>query len=828
MIEKLKLEIPVLLPQNGDCDACVQRLQETLRHHKGIDDVHVDRENHRARLCLHYDPNLISLPQVERLARDAGATIQQRYRHRVLRIANMDCADCALKLEKGVGRLDGVLHCAVNFTTSKMTVEYDVEKVDYPTIVERIRQLGYDVEEEEPVPQEATPGGLRGLIHFMSTRRRDTLTLISGLLVVAAFALETMGVTTLVSHSLYALAMITGGYYVARKGINGALINRELDINFLMTIAAIGAAAIGEWEEGALVVFLFSLGETLESYTMERARNAIRSLMELAPNEAVRLRPRVDCPDHMGQPLPDGGTYQGGPCPWCEPTEERVPVEELHIGDIILVRPGERIPMDGRVVRGTSAVNQAPITGESIPVEKKPGDDVFAGTINTQGALEIEVTRLAKDNTLNRIIHLVEEAQAQKAPSQRWVDRFARYYTPAVVTLAVLIATIPPIFLGQPFLEPATGGHGWLYRALALLIIACPCALVISTPVSIVSAISNAARNGVLIKGGVYLEAAGSLRVVAFDKTGTLTRGEPGVTDVIPNGEFTEEEVLALAAAVEARSEHPIARAVVAEADAREIRYAPVDAFQALTGRGAQGTLGEMAIYIGNRTLMDELNVTLPDTLQAHIRRLEEEGKTTMIVVTLTQASATVVGIVAVADTVRPEAREAIAGLRRAGIRRTVMLTGDNERTARAIAAQVGIDDVRANLLPDEKVQAVEELLEEHGQVAMVGDGINDAPALARATVGIAMGGAGTDQALETADVVLMADDLSKLPFVIHLSRRALGIIRQNIAFSLVVKAAFMGLAIPGLASLWMAVFADVGASLIVILNGMRLLRRRP
>lgn len=861
MIEKLKLEIPVLLPENGDCGDCVQRLQEALHLHKGIEEAHVDQSSDPPRLCLHYDPNLISLAEVERHAHQEGITIQQRYRHRELRLEGMDCVDCALKLEKGVARLDGVLHCAVDFAVAKMWVEYDVAKVDQTTIVGRIRKLGYHVaEEEQAVVSEAGPGGLRGLLGFMSSRRRDTMTLISGLLILLAFALETSGVSVLVTHALYTAAIATGGYYVARKGLAGVWINRELDINFLMTVAALGAMAIGAWEEGALVVFLFSLGETLESYTMDRARNAIRSLMELAPAEATVLRPRLDCEEHLGQPLRDSSIYETGPCPWCEADEERVPVAELAVGDVILVRPGERIPMDGRVIKGTSAVNQAPITGESIPVEKGSKDEVFAGTINGEGALEIQVTRLAEDNTLSRIIHMVEEAQAQKAPSQRWVDRFARYYTPTVVGLAVLTAIIPPLFFGQAFLEPTTGGHGWLYRALALLIIACPCALVISTPVSIVSAISNAARHGVLVKGGAYLEAAGGLRVVAFDKTGTLTRGEPSITDLIALDGRSEDEMLALAAAVESRSEHPLARAVVAAAEQRGIAFTPAQDFQALIGRGASASLDDTLVYIGNLTLFADAGVPIPKALRAQIARLEEEGKTTMVLATanackflsssheLPAESQDVRranpernrgvgevsgnewafwGIIAVADTVRPDVREAVAALKRLGIRHTVMLTGDNERTAAAIAAQAGVDEARANLLPEDKVEAVEKLLAEYGQVAMVGDGVNDAPALARATVGIAMGGAGTDQALETADIVLMADDLSKLPFAIGVSRRALGIVRQNVTLSLLVKVAFMGLAIPGLATLWMAVFADVGASLIVILNGMRLLKLR-
>ena len=829
MLEKIKLEIPVLLPQNGDCDACVQRLQEALLLHKGIEEAHVDRSFDPPRLCLHYDPNLISLAEVERHAREEGITIQQRYRHQEFRLEGMDCADCALKLEKGVSRLDGVLHCAVDFAGAKMRVEYDVEKTDQDAIVGRIRQLGYDVAEEKPPVSESAPGGLRGLLAFMSRRRRDILTLASGLLILLAFALGLAGAPALVSDGVYGLAIALGGYYVARKGLRGLTINRELDINFLMTIAALGAMAIGAWEEGALVVFLFSLGETLESYTLDRARNAIRSLMELAPAEATVLRPCVNCEEHIGETLPDGTVYQGGPCPWCEPHQEKVPVSELKVGDVILVRPGERIPMDGVVEEGSSAVNQASITGESIPVEKNPGDEVFAGSVNGQGALKIKVTRLAEDNTINRIVKMVEEAQAQKAPSQRWVDLFARYYTPAVVALAVLIATVPPLVFKQPFWEPATGGHGWLYRALALLIIACPCALVISTPVSIVSAISNAARNGVLVKGGVYLEATGRLRVMAFDKTGTLTIGEPRVTDVVPiESEEGSDGVLRLAAAVESFSEHPLAKAVVAAAEERGIHRVPAEGFRAIPGKGALARVDGRSVCVGNLSYFVEEGIPVPAEVHRHVARLEEEGKTTMVVaVDSADGRWDFLGVIAVADTLRPEARETIAALKRLGIRHTVMITGDNERTARAIAAQVGIDRALANLMPEDKVRAVEELLAEHGSVAMVGDGVNDAPALARATVGIAMGGAGTDQAIETADIVLMSDDLSRLPFAVRLSRRTLSVIRQNIGISLAVKALFMALALPGIANLWMAVFADVGASLIVILNGMLLFRVR-
>jgi Cd2+/Zn2+-exporting ATPase len=732
----------------------------------------------------------------------------------------MDCADCAVKLEKGVGRLAGVESCAVNFAASRMNLSYDAATVDRDAIVGRIRALGYDVaSDSRRLPTEQS-GGVAGLLSFLRGRRRDTMTLVAGLLTGLAFALDLFGFPSTVVHAGYGVAILAGGYFVAQKGVRGVWINHSLDINFLMSIAAVGAVAIGAWEEGALVMFLFSLGETLESYTMDRARNSIRSLMDLSPAEATLLSRGA------GEPGSWGAREQG----------ERVAVDDLLVGDVILVRPGERIPMDGRIVKGQSAVDQSPITGESIAVSKVPDDEVFAGTINQSGALEIAVTHRAADNTLSRLIQMVEEAQAQRAPTQRWVDAFARYYTPAVVALAVLMAAGPPLIFGQPFWEPVSGPHGWLYRALALLVIACPCALVISTPVSIVSAISSAARNGVLVKGGAYLEAAGALRVIAFDKTGTLTRGLPAVSQIqCADGCCADErvrsdgdvncgdcnDVLALAAAVESRSEHPLARAITQAAVAGGLSevYGVAEDVTALAGRGVRGRVNGKQVTVGSHQHFD---LTYPhrDFLCQQIDAAEANGQTTMLV----HDGDSIRGFIAVADQVRPSSVQAIARLREAGIERIIMLTGDNESTAQAIGAEVGVDEARANLLPEDKVNAVKALLDEYGQVAMVGDGVNDAPALAAATVGIAMGGAGTDQALETADIALMADDLRKLPFAIELSRRTRSIIRQNVALSLLIKAVFMALALPGLATLWMAVFADMGASLIVTLNGMRLM----
>jgi Cd2+/Zn2+-exporting ATPase len=511
----------------------------------------------------------------------------------------------------------------------------------------------------------------------------------------------------------------------------------------------------------------------------------------------------------------------------------QTPVEDLAIGELLLVRPGERIPMDGRVRQGRSAVNQAPITGESLPVDRGPGDQVFAGTINGAGALEVEVTSLAADNTVSRLIRLVEEAQAQKAPAQRWIDRFARVYTPVVVLLAACVAIVPPLFFGQPFLNTAET-TGWLYRSLTLLVIACPCALVIAIPVTIVSAISAAARHGVLIKGGVYLEALGRVRAIAFDKTGTLTVGRPALTRMLcvdhDSGAETNcpqcEDVLALAAAVERRSSHPLALAVVQAAEARllEGRYAAAEGVEAVLGRGVRGVVAGREMAISSHHYVHELDLLHSDAFCQQVRSTEFVGQTTLVL----HEDDAVRGYLAVADPLRSDAAEAIAALRASGIDHVVMLTGDNPAAARAIAAQAGIGDVRANLLPEDKLAAVDGLLAQYGDIAMVGDGINDAPALARATVGIAMGSAGSDQALETADVALMGDDLRLLPFAVRLSRRARAILMQNVALSLGIKAIFLILALGGAATLWMAVFADVGAALIVILNGMRLLRARP
>ena len=746
-------------------------------------------------------------------------------------ITGMDCADCARAIERGVARMDGVQSCSLNYTAAKLQVQGDAAR---EAIVARVRELGYDVGGgAAPAAAVETPpatGGPFGFIRFLLARRNTALALAGALLILPGLLFDELRLWPgapawlVISTSLAALA--AAGYPVARSAWRALRVNREVSINALMTVAAIGAVLIGATTEAGLVMVLFAVGEALEGYTMEHSRDAIRSLMQVAPREATMLQPCLDCREHLGK---DG--YTGGPCPFCAPEEHRVNVDTLRPGDAIVVKPGERIAMDGRVTVGVSSVNQAPVTGESTPVAKQAGDTVYAGSINGEGVLEVTVLSLAADNTVSRIIRMVEEAQEKRAPAQRFVDQFARYYTPAVVVIAALVAVVPPLVLGAPFLNPAPGEQGWLYRALELLVVACPCALVISTPVSIVSAISNAARRGVLIKGGAYLEALGRVKAIAFDKTGTLTEGRPNVVrlravDCLscerPDDACTNcGDLLALATAIERRSEHPLARAVVDTAERNGVsdKYPTADGVKALAGRGVSGSVNGHAVSIGSHAWFDS-TVPHDETYCKEIDGTSAQGQTPLLVSVDRQYR----GYITVADTVRETSRDAVAALKEAGVQTLVMLTGDNAAAARNIGGQVGVTDVQANLLPAQKVDAVRDLLKQYGTVAMVGDGINDAPALATASVGIAMGAGGTAQAMETADVVLMADDLARLPFAIRLSRAALAAIKTNIALSIGVKLVFLAIVLLGLGTLWMAVLADVGVSLVVTLNGMRLL----
>jgi Zn2+/Cd2+-exporting ATPase len=609
------------------------------------------------------------------------------------------------------------------------------------------------------------------------------------LLLIGWFSGQLNGEESTSSILAYGASMVVGGYRLFSTGLKN-LFRLDFDMKTLMTIAVIGAAFIGEWGEGATVVILFAISEALESYSMDKARQSIRSLMDIAPKEALVRRGNK---------------------------ELTVEVDDIQIGDIMIVKPGQKIAMDGIVIKGLSAVNQAAITGESVPVAKNVDGEVFAGTLNEEGLLEVKVTKHVDDTTIAKIIHLVEEAQAEKAPSQAFVDRFAKYYTPIIMLIALGVAVVPPLFFGGDW-------DKWIYQGLAALVVGCPCALVISTPVAIVTAIGNAARNGVLIKGGIHLEEMGAIKAIAFDKTGTLTYGVPVVTNYIPQPDTDSDELFTIIASLENGSQHPLASAIMKKAEQDHLPYKDltIEEFSSITSKGIKGKVNDKMYYVGSPNLFDEILINgVPSDLKATISELQNQGKTVMVAGTETE----ILGLLAVADEVRGNSKSVIQKLHSIGIQETIMLTGDNSGTANAIGNQVGVSNIKAELLPQDKLAFIKELRNKYDRVAMVGDGVNDAPALAASTVGIAMGGAGTDTALETADIALMADDLGKLPFTVKLSRKALAIIKQNITFSLGIKLVALLLVIPGWLTLWIAIFADMGATLIVTLNGLRLLR---
>jgi Zn2+/Cd2+-exporting ATPase len=693
---------------------------------------------------------------------------------------------------KSVEQIPGVVRADVNFASGIMVLEYDPASDPLDRAIAIVRSTGHELERLGGVA--AGTGESESASGWWSGHGHEAATVMAGVFIALAWLLGSAGSgwpeTT--SIAAYAAAILSGGWLVFRRAV-ASVRSRSLDMNVLMTVAVLGAAGIGEWAEGAAVVFLFSVGGMLESRSLARTRRSIRDLMDLSPPLARVLR---------------------------EQAETEVSVAEVVPGETMLVRPGERIALDGVVEAGSSAVDESPITGESVPVEKAEGETVFAGSLNTSGPLEVRVTAVAEDSTLARIVFLVEEAQASRAPSQQLVDRFSRYYTPAVVGLAVLLALVPPVaglLLGQEW-----GGFGeWFYRALVVLVVSCPCALVISTPVAIVSAITRATRDGVLVKGGIHLETAARIRAVAFDKTGTLTCGTPEVTDVFSLEGGEAARMLGVAAMLESHSNHPLARAVVRAAGPGNGR-AEVTGYEDVPGGGVRGTVGGVDCAIGSPAFIASEGVAAGE-FETVVRRLEEDGRTVLVLMEDGRAT----GVIGVADQMRPEASQAVAELLEGAVNHAVMLTGDNERTAAAVASHAGVPEHRARLLPHGKVDAVKELRRRYGSVAMVGDGINDAPALAASDLGIAMGAAGSDTALETADVALMSDDLTQLPRFFRLGRRTVAIIRQNVAVSVLVKFAVLGLAMTGTATLWMAVFADTGVSLLVTLNGMRLLSRR-
>ena len=777
---KRAIELCVLLPEEAAaCNACVERLRATFVATRGITGAHVRAEpGHAPMLCLHYDPAVIALAQLERDAKAAGSQLAREFGHVVLPLRAVDGEDAAWKIERSLAAIAGVYAAAVSLPAERARVEYDPARTSPSAIAEVVRGLGF-----------APPARADEIAATWYTRHKELAwSLMAAALLAAAWSGDKwLGLPAAAALALYGGAYVLGGRDIAVHTVNAVRKGRfTLDIDVLMLIAAAGAAALGAWAEGAFLLALFSFAHALEHLALDRARGAIRALAELAPPRARVLR---------------GGA------------EVEVPVAEVAVGEVVVVRPAERMAVDGRIRTGCSAVNQAPITGESVPVAKAPGDEVFAGTVNGDGALEVEATRAAGDRTLDRVVKLVEEAQTQKAPTQQFADRFEQVFVPAVLVLVGLVIVVPPL-------------AGWLdwgasfYRGMALLVASSPCALALGTPSAVLAGIAQAARNGVLVKGGAHLECMGAVQAIAFDKTGTLTVGEPEVTDLVPAPGETAEELLRVAAAVERRSQHPLAEAVVRRAKADRLVLPEAGDLESITARGVRADVGGVPVEIGSLRLWDERAILVPEDVRSAVADVQGRGRSTMVV----RHGDRWLGVLGVADRPRPGVREVLARLRALGVAPLVMLTGDNRGVGEAIGREVGVDDVAADLLPEDKVAAIKRLREAHGAVMMVGDGVNDAPALAQSTVGIAMGGAGTGVALETADVALMGDDLRTLPFAVGLSRQAARIIKQNLAISMTVIALLVVATLLGWAGIGTAVLLHEGSTMVVVANSLRLL----
>lgn len=808
MTEKsVEIALPLLLPDIEDeRDACLEKLQNALQAHKGILTTHLHSDHDPVDLCIHYDPNLISLAVVYRLARQAGYELSNGHIHETIPFTGMDSADAADGLARDLEDLPGMLHASVSYAAGLIFVAYDSERLKRKAIEKAMRRYGartvtaaeehehvhkHDHEHEHEHEHDHGHGSAPTFLpHWVQEQWTMILVALAGVFLAVGFVGERfLGFSAGLALIFYLLAYLSGGYDVATHALP-SLLRGRFDTDVLMLAAAIGAAILGEWTEGAFLLFLFSLGHAGEHYALDRARQAVNALGQLMPRTAqVRRGDRI--------------------------VEESV--EQIQLQDMVVVRPGDRVPVDGIVRQGASAVDQSPITGESMPVSKAAGDEVFAGTINQEASLEVEVTHLAKDTTLSRVMQMVAEAQSQQSPTQAFTQRFTRIFVPAVLILVVLVAVVPPLV-------------GWLsfgdsfYRAMLLLVATSPCALAIGTPASVLAGIAQAARNGVLIKGGVHLENLGALKVIAFDKTGTLTEGKFKVTDVITLNGISRAELLRLTAAVEQHSNHPLAQAVVRAAREQGVTVPEAVGMENVPGLGVRSTVEGQPVLVGSIRLFEEagghgVDPAMEDTLAA----LEASGKTTMAV----SRDGCFLGVLALSDVPRTGVKDILGQLRGLGLKKLVMLTGDNPEAAGQIAAQVGVTDVEARLMPEHKLDTIKRYQKEYGAVAMIGDGVNDAPALATATVGIAMGGAGTAVALETADVALMADDLGKLPFAVGLSRASRAIIRQNLAISMGVIVLLMITSVFGFVQLGWAVVFHEGSTVVVVLNALRLLRYR-
>ena len=815
MPDHARLDLPVVLPHVPDAtDACVDRLTDSLRGQPGVSKAHVIPATNGApdRLCVHYDPDTIALPRIRRRARSLGADLTDRYGHLVWSVEGISRPRRARTIARRLRQINGVVEAEAS-AAEQVRVEYDRSSTSAEEIRDALRSMNVrpqgDRLEAQGLAAEAGRGD-REEEHdhggIFGEKTELIVAVAAGVCVALGFGLSVVGgAPGWVPWGLYVGAYALGGYHTVREAVE-TLRAGEFEVDFLMLVAAGGAAVLGKWLEGAFLLFLFSLGHALEHYAMRRARRSIESLADLAPDTALVRR--------------DG-------------EEQEVSVDQLRVGDTVIVKPNERIPADGFVTQGESAVNQAPVTGESVPVDKVPVGDperalrqsedlgpahrLFAGTINGSGVLEVRVTKRAGESTLSRVVQMVTEAEAEKSPTERFTDRFERVFVPAVLGLVGLL-----LFAWVPLGEPVADSF---YRAMAVLVAASPCALAIATPSAVLSALARAGRGGVLVKGGGPLEHLGRLGAVAFDKTGTLTEGTPRVTDVRPHNGTSEEDLLRTAVAAERLSDHPLAEAVVRYGEEHLEGRLTDDAteMKGITGRGIRASVEGRPVHVGNAALFDEIDgPPLPDPLRDEVEALEADGRTTMIV----RRGDTYLGVMGLADAPRPEAAGVVERLRRAGIRRMIMLSGDNQRVVGAVAEQLGLDEARGDLLPGDKVDTVRALRQDE-DVAMVGDGVNDAPAMANATVGVAMGAAGSDAALETADVALMADDLSQLPFAVGLSRQTRRVITQNLWIALGMVAVLVPATIAGL-SIGPAVVLHEGSTLLVVGNALRLLRYTP
>ena len=829
-----RIDLDILLPEiPNEKDRCVERLINILEGRKGIEKVHLKsgKEQNKAQLCFHYDPDNISIDWIQNLAKKAGAEFTEKFGHLLIQVEGIRQTRHARIVEKRLKSVKGITEVSVS-GTGMISAEFDHHQTDSKTITKAVTAIGLKVihieDGHEPIhEQEADKDKMHDHQQDEEHEQKDhshegkeahdhshggifgknselIFTIISGVLLGIGFGLSFVdGLSEWVSRGFYFGAYFFGGFYITKEAF-AAIAKGEFEIDFLMLVAAIGAGILGQWAEGALLLFLFSMGHALEHFALEKARKSIAALTDLAPKMALLKK---------GEEV------------------KEVKIEELKVGDIIVVRPNTTIAADGIVVEGNSSVNQAPITGESIPVDKftlkneEPDVSnienldakyrVFSGSINGNGSLEVKVSRQASDSTISRVVKMVNEAQTQKSPTQQFTDKFEKYFVPSVLVL-VLLLCFAFLILDESF------GQSF-YRAMAVLVAASPCALAISTPSAVLSGVARAARAGVLVKGGRPLEDLGSLTALAFDKTGTLTEGKPKLTKVVAMEGTNEEELLKTAVAVEALSDHPLAKAIVRDGKERlgNINIPNAENLEAVLGKGVKATLDGIPIFMGNLALFESLDEIKPsEDFINQVHQLEAEGNTTMVV----RKDEKYIGMIAVMDTPREEAKKALEELKHIGIRRMIMLTGDNQKVAEAIAKQIGITDAWGGLLPEQKVNAIKKLRQEENKVAMVGDGVNDAPAMANSTVGIAMGAAGSDVALETADIALMGDKLILLPFAIGLSRKAKGIIKQNLWISLGMVALLIPLTILGIASIGPAVLAHEGSTLIVVFNALRLL----